>query len=133
MNLVVVILAIYHLKTYVLLQTDLKTSKISYVNPDGLSDAAPKLPSIGQVKKILKSLNSRKATGVDNISPWTIKHFAEELAVVIHDLICESINECKYPSLYKQALVSAVPKVNPPENIETDFRQISILPVLGKV
>ena len=29
--------------------------KISFVDPDGLPDAAPMLPSIGQVKKILKS------------------------------------------------------------------------------
>ena len=55
------------------------------------------------------------------------KRYAEELAVVIHDIICASIIECKYPSLYKHALVSPVPKV------ETDFRQVSVLPVLGKV
>ena len=108
--------------------------KICLVDPDGLPDAAPKLPSIGQVKKILKSLNPRKATGVDDRSPWTIKRYAEEPAVVIHDVICESINKRKYPGLCKHALVSPAPKVNPPENIETDFRQISGLPVLvGKV
>ena len=50
--------------------------KISFVDPDGLPDAAPKLPSIRQVKKILKSLNPRKPTGVDNISPLTIKRYA---------------------------------------------------------
>lgn len=44
-----------------------------------------------------------------------------------------TVNERKYPSLYKQALVSPVPKVNPPENVEMDFRQISVLPVLSKV
>ena len=59
--------------------------------------------------------------------------FAEELAVVAHDILCAGISERKYPTLYKHALVSPVPKVHPPEDIETDFRQISVLPVLGKV
>lgn len=42
-------------------------------------------------------------------------------------------SEIKYPSLYKQALVSPVPEVNPPENVEMDFRQnICATPFLGK-
>ena len=49
------------------------------------------------------------------------------------DIICASILEKKYPTLYKHALVSPVPKVHLPEDLETDFRQISVLPVLGKV
>ena len=52
---------------------------------------------------------------------------------MVHDIICASISERKYPTLYKHAFVSPVPKVHPPEDIETDFRQISVLPVLGKV
>ena len=109
------------------------TPAIPLVDSDGLPDNPPRLPSIGQVKKLLKELSSRKATGVDNISAWTLKNFAEELAVVAHDIICASISEKKYPTLYKHALVSPVPKAYPPEDIETDFRQISVLPVLGKV
>lgn len=106
---------------------------ISSVDSESLPEVTPVLPSIGQVKMILKTLNPRKATGADNISAWTLKNYAEELAVVIHNIICGSITECKYPNLYKHALVSPVPKVNPPRDIETDFRQISVLPVLGKV
>ena len=49
------------------------------------------------------------------------------------DIICASIPEKKYPTLYKHALVSPVQKVHLPEDLETDFRQISVLPVLGKV
>ena len=35
--------------------------------------------------------------------------------------------------VYKHAVVSPVPKVRPPEDLETNFRQVSVLPVLGKV
>jgi len=104
MNLVEILaIYVYHLKTYVLLQINFNPSslshgrilvipKISSVDPDGLPDAAPKLLSIGQVKKILKFLNPCKASGVDNVSPWTIKHYAEELQVVIHNIISASIH-----------------------------------------
>lgn len=103
------------------------------INPKGLADNSPRFPSIEQVKKLLKEFNFKKATGTDNISAWTSKRFAQKLAVVVHDIICASILERKYPALYKHALVSPVLKVHPPEDLERDFRQISVLPVLGKV
>ena len=49
------------------------------------------------------------------------------------DIICTSILERKYLTLYKYALVSPVPKVHLPEDLQTDFRQISVLPVLCNV
>ena len=98
-----------------------------------LKETSPPLPSIGQIKAILRHLNPRKATGSDEIPPWLLKRFCEELAPVIHDIICSSITQSKYPTQYKHALVSPVPKVYPPNDIENDFRQISVLPQLAKV
>ena len=51
---------------------------------------------------------------------------------MVHDIICASNLERKYPTLYKHVLVSPFPKVHPPEYLETGLRQISDLPVLGK-
>ena len=48
-------------------------------------------------KKLLKELNPRKATGADNISAWTLKNFAEELAFVAHDILCASISKGEIP------------------------------------
>ncbi len=96
-------------------------------------DHEPLLPSIGQVKTILKFLNPKKATGVDGVPAWVLKRFHEELAPSIHEIICASILQCKYPSPYKHALISPVPKVNNPEDLSSDFRQISILPQVAKV
>ena len=109
------------------------TPAIPLVDSDGLPSNPPRLPNIGQVKKLVKELNPRKATSADNISAWTLKNFAEELAVVSHDILCASICEGKFPTLYKHALVSPVPKVQPPEDVEPHFRQILVLPVFGKV
>ena len=105
------------------------------VQPDSLSVSSPHIPSIGKVKNALKQLNARKATGADNIPAWVfnLKRFAEELAVVTHDIITASIVQNKYPTMYKHALVSPVPKVHPPEKIESDFRKTSVLPVMAKI
>jgi hypothetical protein len=86
-----------------------------------------------QVKATLKKLNPKKATGTDQIPAWVLKNFCEKLAPIVHNIICSSITQCKYPSLYKHALITPVPKVNPPRDIETDFRHISVLPHMAKV
>ena len=89
------------------------------VQTDGLSVSSPRIPSIGQVKNVLKQLNARKVTGTDNIPAWVFKRFAEELAVVTHDIITASIVQNKYPTMYKQALLSPVPKVHAPKKIKS--------------
>ena len=97
-----------------------------------LRDNIPATPSIGQIKSSLKHLNSRKATGADEIPAWLLKRFHEELAPVVHDIICCSIKECKFSVSYKHALIT-FPKVSCPKDIENDFRQVSILPHTAKL
>ncbi len=76
-----------------------------------LKDSTPPLPSIGQDKTVPKHLNPKKATGVDNIPSWCLKRYAEELAPVVHDIVVASIVQCKYPTLYKHAIISPIPKI----------------------
>ena len=96
-----------------------------------LKNNKPLLPSTGQVKAVLKHLHPKKATGIDKIPAWVLKQYHE--APVVHDIVCCSISQCYYPSLYKHALISPVPKVHNPRDINNDFRQISVLPQLAKV
>ena len=93
-----------------------------------LKNNKPLLPSIGQVKAVLKHLNRRKATGIDKIPAWVLKQYHEDLAPVFHDIVCCSISQCYYPSLYKHALI-----LHNPRDINNDFRQISVLRQLAKV
>lgn len=65
----------------------------------------PLLPSIGQIFLL----------------------FHEELAPVIHDIISCSIKECRFPKLYKHAPLTLIPKANCRNDIDDDFRQVSIL------
>ena len=64
---------------------------------------------------------------------WFLKRFHEEMAPIVHDIICASIVQCKYPSGYKYALISPVPKVNNPTDLNNEFRQMSVLPQIAKV
>ncbi|CAB3977333.1 Hypothetical predicted protein [Paramuricea clavata] len=58
---------------------------------------------------------------------------ADVLAPIVHDIITASIKQCKYPSHYKHGLVTPVPKAYPPTDVSNDFRQISVLPHIGKI
>ena len=98
-----------------------------------LKDVPSPLPAVGQVKSTLKHLNPKKATDADGIPAWLLQHFNEELALVVRNIICATIVQCKYPKPYKHSLICPVSKVNPPKDIDNDFRQISVLPQLAKV
>lgn len=67
------------------------------------------------------------------VSAWLFKRFHKELAPVVRDIICASIVQSKYPTSYKHALVSPVPKVDNPTDINNDFRQISVLTQVVKI
>ena len=113
---------------------DLSTSSVDLNEVQNLlKDTNPVIPSIGQVKSALAHLDARKASGSDDVHSWLLKCFSEDLAVVVHNIFEASIVQCRYPTAYKHGLISPVPKVFPPKDINTDFRQISVLPQLGKV
>ena len=122
--------------------TQKSTSEINRYDPTALSvsevaneldDRPLPVPNIRQVKAILKHVNPRKATGVDGVPAWLLNRFHEELAPVVHDIICASIVQSKYPISYKHALVSPVAKVDNPMDINNDFWQISVLPQVANV
>ena len=62
-----------------------------------------------------------------------IKRFDEGLASAINYIICCSIKECKFLLSHKHALITAIPRVSCPKDIENDFRQVTILPRMAKL
>ena len=62
-----------------------------------------------------------------------MKEFAYDLAPLIEDLYNQSLREGAFPSLLKASIVTPVPKVNPPNHIESDVRPISLTCTLAKV
>jgi hypothetical protein len=52
---------------------------------------------------------------------------------VVHDIVVASIVQCKYLTSYKHAIISPIPKIRPPTDLDSDFRHVSVLPQLAKV
>ncbi|CAB3995382.1 RNA-directed DNA polymerase from mobile element jockey [Paramuricea clavata] len=88
----------------------------AFTNP--WKDINVDLPDINEVNHLLKDIYVTTATF---------------LRATIHSIITGSITQSKYPTAYKHAIVTPVPKIHQPKDINNDFRQISVLPHLAKM
>ena len=84
------------------------------------------------VKKVLKSLNIKKATGCDSISNYILKSCAPSISAPLTKLFQKSINCGKYPDSWKLANITPVFKKGNKQD-KNNYRPISILPNIGKV
>jgi len=85
-----------------------------------------------EVRKIIKSLASNKASGYDDIPVKFIKNIARSIAHPMTQLINRSIQECVFPSRLKKANITPVYKKKDKLN-KDNFRSVNILPILSKV
>ena len=81
----------------------------------------------------MKHLSPEKATGVNNIPTWCLQRYLEELAPVVHDIVNARIAQCKYPTMYKHAIVSPIPKIRLSTDLDSDFRLVSVLLQIAKI
>ena len=93
-----------------------------------------KPPNIGPYKilKTIKKMNTKSATVSGDLPIKIINRFADELTLPL----CHIINSClqagQYPRLWKEEMVSPVPKVYPPEKLD-HLRKISGLMNFSKI
>ena len=71
--------------------------------------------------------------GPDNIPNKLLEDFALELAPVIQDIYNQTLEEGHIPALLKSSIVTPIPKVTPPREIESDLRPISLTCTLAEV
>ena len=76
-----------------------------------------------------RKVNTNKATGPDNVPAWILKNHANALAGHLTAIFNSSLRDGILPDTWKSANVIPVPKVNPPNTIEKDFRPISLIPI----
>ena len=84
------------------------------------------------LSEIITNLNSRKATGHDNISVKIIKLVKNELIPILKTLVCLSLKLSIFPEQMKLARVTPIFKsgdCHDPNN----FRPVSVLPALSKI
>ena len=87
--------------------------------------------SAGEVEKVLKDIDDRKATGPDNISPRVLKKCAKELSSPLVTIFASCLEEGKWPAAWKEANVVPVHKResrSDPQN----YRPVSLLSAVGK-
>ena len=84
------------------------------------------------VNKELKCLKTNKAIGLDKISARLLKDAADTLTPSITNLLNISIKYAEFPSIWKNAKVSAIFKTGKKED-PSNYRPISVLPVLSKL
>ena len=88
--------------------------------------------SVTSVEKVLETLNINKSTPKGDIPTKIIKQFSKYLSAPLALIVNSSIREGTWPDIFKEEIVTPVPKVYPPKSIE-DLREISGLLTFDKV
>jgi hypothetical protein len=78
-------------------------------------------------------INIRKAPGPDGIPNWVLRGFAEILRDPLSTMFNASIREGFMLAVWKQTNVLPVPKVHPPQSIQSDLRPISLTSTVSKI
>ena len=84
------------------------------------------------VAAALTNLNTHKSTGADGISAHLLRMVALAIAPSVTKLFNASLLQGQIPSDWKKANVTPIPRTST-SNSPTNFRPISVLPVLAKV
>ena len=88
--------------------------------------------STNDVILFFKSIDIKKATGYDRLSVRILRIALPFIIDIITDIINVAIAECSFPSQWKIAVVTPLHKGGNPNTL-TNYRPISVLPILSKI
>ncbi|GBP09586.1 Probable RNA-directed DNA polymerase from transposon BS [Eumeta japonica] len=91
------------------------------------------LVSLSEVQTLVKSLNTRKAPGLDGISNKAIKCFSIPLLSLLVAIFNACLKNCYFPPAWKEAEVIGIHKPGKPRDLPASYRPISLLSGLGKL
>ena len=102
---------------------------ITQSNPNNLTQLQT---SPMEVKSILETLQTGKASGPDNINNYVLKSCSSVLSYPLSTLFNLSLSSSKVPQAWKEANVTPVFEKDDPSDFK-NYRPISLLSTLGKV
>ena len=83
------------------------------------------------VYKVLKEINTNKATGPDKISGRIVKQCTTSLLYIIHSIFNISLDLCRMPNLWKIGEIIPVNK-KPLPKVDNDLRPVTLTAILAK-
>ena len=84
------------------------------------------------VEKRLMDTKVNKAPGPDGIPNWILHDLAPLISGPVCSIFNASLREGMVPEIWRSANTTPIPKVNPPRNIKSDIRPISLTAILSK-
>ena len=88
--------------------------------------------TVKDIEDILKSIDTKKATGPDGISPKMLKATAKTIAPILQRLFQNSLDRCCFPDNWKIANITPLHKKGA-KDIVSNYRPISLISCLGKI
>lgn len=88
--------------------------------------------SLAEVETVLQRLKMHKAPGRDGIRPWMLKHGGDVMAKAVRHLLQGCWRAGETPAAWKFADIRPIMKKTAAKT-PTDFRPISLLPVISKI
>ena len=99
--------------------------------PPFSEDEIPQV-TVDEVKDLLAQMDTSKSNIKGDVPAKLLKQFAEQIAIPVADVINSSLKQGIWPNIFKLEIVTPVPKVYPPKNID-ELRNISGLLNLDKI
>lgn len=87
---------------------------------------------IDTIKDITRKINSKKSSGMDNISNYLIKKFPQTAFKFLTIIYNNCINNGYFPTLWKKAKILPIKKKKESRRMD-EFRPISLISNLGKI
>ena len=104
-----------------------------HINSINLSPLNMTLLSPFEVEKLLRTINVKKATGIDKIPPKLVNLSAEILSKPLTEAINNSLSKCIFPDDAKVAAVSPIDKKTENKQKISNYRPVSVLNTFSKL
>ena len=89
--------------------------------------------SVEETEKALLSSKLHSSAGPDEIPSWLLRENASVLCRPLCSIFNSSVREGFVPSIWKAANITPVQKSSPPIDVDSDFRPISLTPIISKI